>query len=107
MLHDLGLIDEIPPQYSPIKPKPEYESDDVQVYWDEPMFAEHQEMRSNWEDARIVNHKSRQVTALEMSCPWSNNRENNSEEKTFKYGPLRWELKQQFPVTRCNCTTSS
>ena len=63
------------------------------------MFAEHQEMRSNRVDARIVNHKGKQVTkrALEMSCPWVNNREKKSEEKTLKYGPLRWEMKQQFP----------
>ena len=60
------------------------------------MFAEHQEMRSRRVDARIVNHKSKQVTTLEMSCPWVNNREKKSEEKTLKYGPLRWELKQQF-----------
>ena len=33
MLHDLGLIDEVPPWYSPAKPKPVYESDDVQAYW--------------------------------------------------------------------------
>ena len=25
------------------------------------------------------------------------NREKKQEEKTIKYGPLRWELKQQFP----------
>jgi len=97
MLHDLGLIDEIPPWYWPVKPKPVYESDDLQAYWDVPMFAEHQEMRSNRVDARIVNHKSKQVTTLEMSCPWVNNREKKSEERTLKYGPLRWELKRQFP----------
>jgi len=97
MLHDLRLIDEIKPWYLPVKPKPVYESDNVQAYWDVPMFAEHQEMRSNRVDARIANHKSKQVTTLEMSCPWVNNREKNSEEKTLKYGPLRWELKQQFP----------
>jgi len=85
MLHDLGLIDEIPPRYSPVKSKPVFESDDVQAYWDVPMFAEHQEMRSNRVDAHIVNHRSKKVTTLEMSCPW------------VKYGPLRWELKQQFP----------
>jgi len=39
MLHDLGLIDEIPLWYSPVKPKPVYESDDVQAYWDVPTFA--------------------------------------------------------------------
>ena len=97
MLHDLGLIDEIPPWYSPVNPKPVYQSDDVQAYWDVPVFVDHQEMRSNRVDALFVNHKSKQVTTLGMSCPWVNNTENKSEEKTFKYGLLRWELKQQFP----------
>ncbi|PFX31275.1 hypothetical protein AWC38_SpisGene3923 [Stylophora pistillata] len=32
-----------------------------------------------------------------MSCPWVNNRTRKDEEKTLKYGPLRWELRQQFP----------
>ena len=32
-----------------------------------------------------------------MSCPWTENREKKQEEKTTEYGPLRWELKQQFP----------
>ena len=34
-----------------------------------------------------------------MSCPWPwvSNREKKKEEKTVKYAPLRWELKQQFP----------
>ena len=47
MLHDLGLIDEVPPWYSPAKPKPVYGSDDVQAYWDVPGFAEHEEVRCN------------------------------------------------------------
>ena len=29
--------------------------------------------------------------------PWTENREKKQEEKTIKCGPLRWELKQQFP----------
>ena len=32
----------------------------------------------------------------EMSCPWNNNPEKKSEEKTMKYGPLRWELKEKY-----------
>lgn len=31
-----------------------------------------------------------------MSCPRIENRDQKDSEKTFKYGPLRWELKQQF-----------
>ena len=33
---------------------------------------------------------------IEMSCPWISNREKKSEEKTTKYGPLRWKLKEQY-----------
>ena len=97
MLHDLGLIDEVPPWYSPAKPKPVYESDDVQAYWDVPVFADHEEVRCNRVDARIVNHKTKRIVTLEISCPWVSNREKKNEEKTVKYAPLRWELKQQFP----------
>ena len=32
-----------------------------------------------------------------LFCPWIDNRSKNDEEKTIKYGPLRWELKQPFP----------
>ena len=35
-----------------------------------------------------------------MSCAWINNGEKKDEEKTLKYDPLRWELKQQFPGYR-------
>ena len=48
-------------------------------------------------DARFVDHEKKRVLAVEMSCPWTDNREKKQEEKTTKYGPLRWELKQQFP----------
>ena len=45
MLLDLGLVDEIPPRYSPTKPV--HESDDVQAFWDVPVFADHEEVRCN------------------------------------------------------------
>ena len=34
LLYDEGVIDEIPPWYSPDKPKPVYESENVKAYWD-------------------------------------------------------------------------
>ena len=34
---------------------------------------------------------------IEISCPWMDNRAIKDTEKTAKYGPLRWELKQQYP----------
>ena len=40
-----------------------------------------------------------------MSCPWMEHREKKSEEKTVKYGPLRFELKKRYPgydIEQCN-----
>ncbi|PFX17604.1 RNA-directed DNA polymerase from mobile element jockey [Stylophora pistillata] len=97
LLYDEGFIDEIPPWYSPDKPKPVYESENVKAYWDVPIYADQQEVRCNRVDARIVNHMCKRVVTLEMSCPLVNNRTRKDEEKTLKYEPLRWELRQQFP----------
>ena len=53
-------------------------------------------MRANRVDARIVNNRQKQVIALEMSCPWVSNRDKKTSEKTMKYAPLRWEMKQRY-----------
>ena len=59
ILQDLGIVDSAPPWYSPLKPKPVYESKNAQAFWDVPLFAEHQEVRANRVDARIINHVSK------------------------------------------------
>ena len=84
ILRDLGLLEEVSPWYSPVEPKPTYES------------KMPKQVRANRVDARIINHKAKKVTTLEMSCPWIENRTRKDAEKTLKYGPMRWELKQQF-----------
>ena len=61
------------------------------------MFAEYEHVPRNRVDARFIDHKEKKIIAVEMSCPWVDNRTEKDEEKTWKYGPLRWELKQQFP----------
>ena len=62
--------------------------------------------RCNRVDARIVNHKTKRVVTLKMSCPWVSNGEKKNEEKTAKYDPLRWELNSSSLVTKQNNTTS-
>jgi len=89
----------VPPRYSSAKPRPVYESDDVQAYRDVLVFADHEEVSCNRVNIWIVNHKTKRVITLETSCPWVNNREKTYEEKNVKYAPLPWELKQQFPTT--------
>ena len=97
MLLDLGLIDEFPLCYYPAKQKLVYEAGDVQAYGDVLVFANHKEVRCSKVDAQIVNNKTKRDVTFEMSCQWVSNREKKNKEKTVKYSPLRWELKQQFP----------
>ena len=97
IMEDLGLIEASPPWYSPTKPQPVYEGAYAQAYWDVPVFGEYQDLRANRIDARIVNHQEKKVITMEMSCPWVSNRQKKTSEKTMKYAPLRWELKQKYP----------
>ena len=96
-MRDEGLIDEIQPWYTPDKPKPVYESENVKAYWDVPMYANQQEVRCY---ARTVNHKCKRVVTLEMSCPWVNNRKRKDKEKTLKYGPLSLGTEAAVPRLR-------
>ena len=73
--------------------KPIYESKDAQACWDVPVFAEHVTVKANRVDARFVDHKAKKVWEVEISCPWMDNRQKKEEEKTARYGPLRWELR--------------
>ena len=68
-----------------------YKSEQVEAWWDVPVYADHQEVRANQVDARVVNHVSKKVMTIE------------------KYGPLRWELKEKINIkdTRCTSITSS
>ncbi|XP_068692476.1 uncharacterized protein [Montipora foliosa] len=83
--------------YSLSKPKPVYQNDRAQAFWDVAVYADHVTVRANRIDVRIVDSTAKSVILLEMSCPWMNNREINSCEKTETYAPLRLELKRQFP----------
>ena len=86
-------------------PKPVFESSEALAFWDVPVYAEHTIVKANRGDARFVDHKNNKVWAVEMSCPWMEHREKKTEERTVKYGPLRFELKKQYPayyVEQCN-----
>ncbi|PFX31439.1 hypothetical protein AWC38_SpisGene3718 [Stylophora pistillata] len=63
---------------------------------------EHNEVRANRVDARIVGHREETVSIIEMSCPWVENRGKKDEEKTLKYGLLRREMKAQYKGYKIN-----
>ena len=95
LLKSYQLIEVIPPWYSPTQPKSFYENGQATVYWDVPVYADHTEVHANRVDAGIVDKENQTVTLLE-------NREQKEKEKTFKYAPLRLELKQQYPGHKIN-----
>ena len=80
-LRDQDLLEEVPPWYSPVMPKPVYKSEQVEAWWDVPVYADHQEVRANRVDARFMNHMSKKVMTTEMSRPWISNRDKKSEKK--------------------------
>ena len=106
MLKGLELISEMPPWHSKTQPKLLYENESVQALWDVPVYADSIEVRANRIDSRIVDKEQKQVLAItEMSCAWLDNCEVRDMEKTQKYGPLMWELRERNPsyqVNQCN-----
>ena len=82
-----------------------YETPVAQAYRDVPVYADHTCVKANRVDARFVDHKGKKVWAVEMSCPWVENRRKKDKEKTAKDGPLRWELRKHYPgynIEQCN-----
>ena len=78
-------------------PKPAYQNTTSEAFWDIPIYAEHDEVRTNRIDVRFVSHERKEVCTIEMSCPWiESSGAKKDEEKTLKYGPMMWELKQRY-----------
>ena len=74
-----------------------YGNERATAYWDVPLYAESNLVTANRIDATIVDKGKREVSLIEMSCPWIENREVKAEEKATKYAPLRAELKERYP----------
>ena len=69
------------------------------------MYAGQSYVKAKSVDVRFVDHRSKRVWAVEMSCPWLDSRRKKEREKTEKYAPLRWEVRKQYPgyvVEQCN-----
>ena len=46
LLREHGLIEEVPPWYSPVMPKPAYQNTTSEAFWDILIYAEHNEVRA-------------------------------------------------------------
>ncbi|CAH3154739.1 unnamed protein product, partial [Porites lobata] len=69
---------------------------------DVPLFADTTQLKANRIDATVIDKTSKQVTVIEMSCPWLENRESKDFEKTTKYNKLRLELTNRYPKYKIN-----
>ena len=69
-------------------PKPVYKSEQVEAWWDVPVYANHQEVRTNRVDARVVNHESKKVMTIETSCPGISNREKEERGENYEVWSL-------------------
>ena len=97
MPNDMELIESTPPWYSPVQPKPVYQNDRAEAYWDVPVYTESTVVKSNRVNVRLVDKEKKEVLLVEMTCPWIGNRGKIETEKTTKYAPLRWEMKDRYP----------
>ena len=66
------------------------------VFLDIPIYAGHNEVRANRIDAPLVSHEREDVCTIEMSCPGIESIAKKGEERTLKYRPMMWELKQRY-----------
>ena len=77
----------VPLWCSPVMPKPAYQNTTNEAFWDIPIYAEHNEVRANRIDARLVSHKRKEVCTIEMSCLWIESRAKKDEERHSSMGP--------------------
>ena len=65
LLREHGLVEEVPLTQSPVMPKPAHQNTSTKEFWDIPIYAEHNEVRTNRLDARLVSHEKKEVCAFE------------------------------------------
>ena len=68
--------------------KAAYQNTTSEASWDIPIYAEHNEVRANRIDARLVSHERKEVcTIIEISYPWIEIRAKKDEERHSSMGP--------------------
>ena len=60
------------------------------------MYAESTVVKSKRVDVRLVDKDKKEVLLMEMTRPWIGNRGKKETEKTTKYAPLRWQMKERY-----------
>ena len=100
MLKQCGFMDEVPPWFSSIDIKPEYESDEYLVHWDVPEYSgkDGESTRDAARpDGKLIMKKEKKVILIEQTIPWISNRDVKYEYKKNKYLEVQSFLRLEYP----------
>ena len=104
MLKHFNLIDQIPPWYSNKKVTPYIEKDDIKFWWNIPEYNgkedENEEgARPLRPDGKIMfkNGNETNIFLIEMTVPWTDNRNEKYKFKQNKYNDIIQNLKLENP----------
>ena len=99
-LKKVDMIEKCPPWFSNVKINASYENSDILMLWDIPEYSgKDDEVEENVQrpDGKIIFKKKKLIYVIEMSVPWTENREDKLVEKIDKYANIIRCLKVQNP----------
>ena len=93
-------MDEVPPWFSSIAIKPEYENDEYLVHWDVPEYSgkDGESIRDAARpDGKLIMKKEKKVILIEQTVPWISNRDVKYEYKKNKDLEVQSFLRLEYP----------
>ena len=100
-LKKCGFMEEVPPWYSSIVVKPQYENDSYLINWDVPEYSgrDDESIRDAARpDGKIIMKKERKVFLLEQTVPWISNRDEKFQFKENKYNEIQSFIRLEYPT---------
>ena len=100
MLKKLNFIEEVPPWFSSVKVKPQYEDDEYMINWDIPEYSgrDGETIRDSAKpDGKLVMKKEKKIYLIEQTVPWISNRDAKYDFKMGKYSDIQSFLRLENP----------
>ena len=110
LLYHFNLVDKCPTWYAPDKIAPYYENESIRFWWDVPEYTGRDEESAQppRPDGKLIisNESEKIIYLLEMSVPWTENREEKYVHKAGKYQPIMQSLKLEYPTYKVDQITT-
>ena len=100
LLRKCGFINEIPPWFTSIDIKPQYENEQFLINSDVPEYSgrDGESIRDAARpDGKIVMKKEKKIFLFEQTVPWITNRDEKYEHKQQKYQEVQTFLRLEYP----------